>query len=213
VPREDRGVVIGIDPSLAHTGVCRAVGGRAQTTTVFQTTPEASRPARLAHLRDAVRGFITRGLAEEAALVVAMESPIWSHNPELHAAESAVYGVLQLAVWDVFQSRPGKTVTNQFLSVNPQQVKKWLGAKEKAEVLLRVYKLYGQEFRDHNEADAYTLAMIGCNFWHYAVEGTAWPEVTKAQLQVLEKLRQVGLPWEQRPKPRGRHAVKVRVDV
>lgn len=210
-------VVVGIDPSLTHTGLCRAVDGREQQCSSVITVPGKPRPSRLIQVRDQVRGFILRGLPNSARLVVVMESQIWSHNPEVFAADASLYGVLETMVWEVFGQRvreggkfvsvhPVQEGSSRFVSTNPQQVKKWLGAKEKAEVLLRVYKLYNREFRDHNEADAYALAMMGCSLLRY-ISGTD-PEVTKAQMEVLDKLLKKGLPWETPPEPRRRRGRK-----
>ena len=206
-------IVVAIDPSLSHTGLCRFVDGQEQATSSVLTLPDGSWPARLAILRDQVQLFLLRGVPADANLLVTMESQVWSHNPSVYAADAAVYGVLQLIIWETFKQRERCVVrpptgSSRFLSVNPQQVKKWLGAKEKAEVLLRVYKLYGREFRDHNEADAYTLAVIGCKFLKHLGTGVPPIECTKAQAEVLEKLTEVGLPWEAQLEPKKRRQKK-----
>jgi Holliday junction resolvasome RuvABC endonuclease subunit len=181
-------VVIGIDPSLAHTGLCRIVDDQLQSVMAVITTPEVPRPARLASVRDQVRGFISRGLKTADVLLVAMESEIWTRNPQQHGDAAAIQAILQVMLMELFQERAGLLVDGgRLLSVNPSQVKKWLGAKEKDTVLLQVYKRYGQEFTDHNMADAFTIGMIGRDFLLYE-QGKTWPEATKPQLEVLDVL-------------------------
>lgn len=67
------------------------------------------------------------------------------------------------------------------LKVPPSMVKKYAtgrGNAKKVEVVLSVYKHFGKEFRDDNEADAYALARIA--------QGHA---TTQYQRDVIDKLR------------------------
>jgi len=191
-------IVIGIDPSLAHTGVC-ILTPTAMVIQSLLTSSDDCRPARLVSLREDVIGLLLDGLSSGETVVVVMESQIWSHNPALYAADAAVHAVLQVALWEQFRHR---TTGRRFISVNPSQVKKWLGARQKSEVLLQVYKRYGEEFSDHNEADAYALAQIGVEF-ESRLSGKS-VDLTKPQHQVLDALEKSGLPWEQRPETRRR---------
>lgn len=206
---EARQIVIGIDPSLVKTGLCRVVDGVAQMTTLVTTTPDRPRPERLIHLQESVGGFIRRSFGFGAPLgvverpfVVAMESQIWSTNPDIHSADAAVYGVLQVEIWEIFQKWARTPNIALFVSVNPAHVKKWLGVKDKDQILLQVFKRYGREFPTHDEADAFVVAMIGQSLVRYRQAGALWPEITKPQGEVLDKLLLSGLPWEpQQSKP------------
>jgi len=198
---EERQVVVGIDPSLVKTGLCRAVDGRAQLSSVVITESDRPRPERLIRIRDEVGGFIRRSIGAGVAgpFVVAMESQIWA-SPDIHSADAAVYGILQVEIWQIFLARlPDISL---FVSVNPSHVKKWLGVKDKDQILLQVFKRYGLEFRTHDEADAFVVAAIGQSLVRYHQTGAVWPEITRPQVEVLDKLIEKGLPWEpQPPKP------------
>jgi Holliday junction resolvasome RuvABC endonuclease subunit len=202
--------VVGIDPSLTATGVCGVIDGMERVTQLLRTLPDQHRPARLLQQRDALHSFLvaTRGqLGPTGQLIVAMETEIWMGNPTQSGDASAIQAVYQMLLWTMDPQHQWL----HYLPVNVAHVKKWLGAKQKNEVLLQVYKRYKREFRDDNEADAFTLGMIGDAFWHYnystkGVAGATWPELTQPQLEVLDKLLKAGYPWEQAEPVRRRHA-------
>lgn len=184
-------VVIGIDPSLTATGVCVVRDGKEALTKSFGTGPGEPMPARLAYIRRVLLDYVV----PERPALVAMESETFGQQSQ--SATAAVQWTYQLALWETVQTGPLRFgPVFRFLSVNPAHVKKWLGAKKKDEVLLQIFKRYGREFKDDNEADAYAIAMIGAAFLPYEMTGSAWPETTKPQREVLEKLRQTGLVWE-----------------
>lgn len=189
--------VIGLDPSLSKTGYCWVAGPplRVLSSGTVSTLPEEAWPARLRALRMRLEDLLESALPRSTGgLIVVMESQVWSHGAT-YTAEGGVYGVLQVAIWE-FLHRPSVlgAIECHFLSVNPQQVKKWLGARGKDEVLLQVYKRYLWEAKSHDEADAYALAMIG-----YAYCGLLdRASLTVPQIQVLEKLKQTGRPWDVR---------------
>lgn len=178
--------VLGIDPSLAGCGLCFVESGREVRTTRLPDDKSKPLPARLAALRDNVHAAIS----EWGADLVAMESEIWLADPTGSSIQSMVQGVLQVEIFE-----RGR----RFLSVNPSHVKKYVGAQKKDEILLQVYKKFRREFKDHNLADAYVIGMIGAAFLDYADNGRLWPELTKPQIEVLDKLREKGLIWEVKP--------------
>mgnify|MGYP001619177897 FL=1 len=144
---------------------------------------------------------LLNGLARP--VLVSVESEAFGMGFRQDLDPAAIQAVVQVLLWE-------QRDTLRFLSVNPSRLKKYIGAKGKDEVLLQVYKRYGREFRDHNIADAYVLAMIGLDVLHYERRGDLWPEVTKPQQEVLDALLVEGFLWERLPESRGakKRAVK-----
>lgn len=199
-----RRVVVGVDPSLAATGICGVVDGAAQVTDVFVTISGQHRPARLIEQRERLHSFLiaSRGQVREGGqFLVAMEAEIWMGNPTQSGDASAIQAMYQTLLWQLDPQHQWL----HYLPVNAAQVKKWLGAREKNEILLQVFKRYGREFQNDNAADAFTIAMIGDSYAAYVLDGVTWPEWTKPQVEVLDKLRATGFPWERAPQPRGKH--------
>lgn len=189
--------VLGIDPSLTATGITAVLHGRAALTETWTTDPRQHRPARLFHLAQNLRNLIiaTRGQLSGpygGGLVVAMENEIFMSNPTQNQDASAVQATYQQVLWDLDPQHQWL----HYLPVNVAHVKKWLGAQQKDQILLQVFKRYHVEFRDHNQADAYALGMIGHAYTLYR-QGTTWPDWTKPQLEVLAKLLTTGYVWEQ----------------
>jgi Holliday junction resolvasome RuvABC endonuclease subunit len=189
---------VGIDPSLANTGVCGVVDGVAQVTEVITTAPDHHRPARFVQLREAMLSFLTASRGQlagpEGQFIVAMETEIWTGSPVQNGDAAAVQMLYQVLLWERRDAW-----CFRYLPVNVSHVKKWLGAKQKNEVLLQVFKRYGKEFTNDNAADAFVIAMIGEAYATYILDGDTWPEWTKPQLEVLDKLRERGFAWEHAP--------------
>jgi Holliday junction resolvasome RuvABC endonuclease subunit len=190
--------IVGLDPSMSRTGYSLVRDGVMVRSGVFPTASDTFRPERLAHIRGQVLSLLDEEtlprMHSSRAILVAMESEIFG-GFRLDTDPAAVQAILQVALWE-YQPRP------RFLSVSTSQVKKYAGAQQKDQMLLAVYKRWGVEYRDHNEADAFVIGRIGDDFLHYTTTGHAWPEITKPQIEVLEKLRLTGLPWEQAPQAR-----------
>lgn len=189
-------VVVGVDPSLTATGVCRMAGldgGVEGAVTTFNTEPKDSRPWRFIRQRERLRAFLEASRVG-SSLLVAMESEVWTHRADQASDSAAIQALYQVLLYELREEwlRAGGPVLG-YLPVNPSQVKKWLGAKGKDEVLLQVYKRYGREFRDHNQADAFTIAAIG-QAYLLARDGgeDRW---TQPQREVLDKLLSKPLPW------------------
>jgi Holliday junction resolvasome RuvABC endonuclease subunit len=192
-------VVLGIDPSLTGTGVAVVKGGVLVKTEVLTSNAAEPLPARLTSLRLGVESFL---MAYEPA-VVAMETVAFG-LPQQASALGAVQGALQVAIWlDLRKRATGERANGHFLSVNVSHVKKWVGAKQKNEILLQVYKQYGLTFADHNAADATVIAMIA-DAYLARQSGHDWACWTKPQQEVLKKLEATGYPWE------APHAKKIR---
>lgn len=181
------GVILGIDPSLTGTGWCLVADSAVEGTGCVSTQPEQPRPQRL----DAIRGALRRVLAHypREPFLVAMEAEIWLGKGGFQATDqSAVQAILQDAFWTM-DPRP------EFLSVNVSHVKKYVGAQQKSQILLKVYKTFKREFDNDNIADAFVVAQIADAFVHYR-DGKLFPDVTKTQIEVLDKLLKQPPSWE-----------------
>ena len=180
---EPRITSIGIDPSLTATGVVVLTDGRVAREYVLETTPEeGSLPERLHIQRERIIKIVCSALDSAQEVVVALEAQIWmgagGHTAQQSAALQAFY---QVALWEI------KWPALHYLSVNVAQVKKYVGAQHKNQVLLQVFKRWGREYKDDNVADAYVLAQIGSMFLG-RLRGYPTPSVSKPQGEVLLKL-------------------------
>lgn len=184
---------LGIDPSLTGCAVCHVLEGQAVSVTRHGAPPTLPYPSRLA----VVREFVMASVLKAQPLLIAMESEIWTADPSHSSVQSGVQAILQTAIWEARGIQVGRQVL--FLSVNPSHVKKYVGAQKKNEVLLQVYKKFKREFSDDNDADAFVIGMIGAAFYDYKVHGLLWPDLTKPQIEVLDKLLEKGLVWEPPP--------------
>lgn len=195
-------ISLGIDPSIAHTGVCRLRMGQEEAVQELPTDPGVHRPERLVLLRERVREFIQVGGAIVSALspgqqvpvTVALETEIWMGAGHTASESAAVQAVLQVLLWEMRgQWRKARWPTFWFLPVNVSHVKKWVDAKEKQHVLMKVYKLYGREFTNDNLADAFVLAKIADAYSCARGDATTITALPQRQQEVLAKLN---LPWE-----------------
>ncbi len=182
-------VILGIDPSLTSTGWCLLERSEVKGTGCIQTTSAAVRPLRLNEIRAQLLRMLYPYDGRIMSILVAMEAEIWMGGRGHEATDQfALQAILQDAF---FHLAPQP----EFLSVNVWHVKKFLGAKLKDEVLLKTYKLFNREFRDHNQADAFVIAHIADVFAHYR-DGTVWQDTTKAQAEVLDKLLAQPKSWD-----------------
>lgn len=161
--------VMGIDPSLASTGIVVLTGTAPLSKAI---TTNTSGVARLAVLEYAVATF-----AEY-------------HLPELTAIEGYAFGARGAAMFSLGElggvlrllfHRHGL----RFIDVPPSQVKKFAtgrGNAKKDEIMLAVYKRWGVEFKTSDEADAYVLARIALAL----TEGD--DKLTEFQREVIKSL-------------------------
>lgn len=200
-------LAIGIDPSIAHTGVCRLRMGQEDAVEELTTASGSHRAERLVGLRERLRDFLIRGglLANvlppaRAPVVIAMETEIWTSAGHTASESAAVQAVFQVLLWETrAQWRKAGWPTLWFLPVNVSQLKKWVDAKEKQHVLMKVFKLYGREFTNDNLADAFVLAQIA-DAYSCARGDPDFPD-TRGQVHPLsqrqqEVLAKLTLPWE-----------------
>lgn len=145
-------VYVGLDPSLTGFGVA-AVGDDIDRTWLLR--PKKSGVDRLLEI-----GFLLGDVFSEIGVHnivdVALEDTVRASYSAVVLGELA--GVVKTTCHTCLTGQ-----AKYPLKVPPSMVKKYAtsrGNAKKMEVLLSVYKHWGKEFRDDNEADAYVLAQI-----------------------------------------------------
>lgn len=190
--------VVGIDPSLTATGVAFFEGGVCRSVGVLRSSPDPAvpYPERLWRQVRALR----KTVLSYTPVLIAMEAEIFTANRVQSSQASGIQAAYQMMLYQHVHSSTAEDESSlrgaRFLSVNVSHVKKWLGAQKKDEILLAVYKRYHTEFKDHNEADAFTIGVIGDAFLARSRGlDLGW---TQPQKEVLAKLMESGLVWEPR---------------
>lgn len=168
--------VVGLDLSLAATGVATAEGARV-------IRPTTGGMERLAEIRERVLDSVHRLRA------------IYGHHPDLVVIEGYSYasansahqlgelgGVVRLALWET---------GIRFVDVAPSKLKKYAtgtGNAPKAEVLAAAIRRLGYQGHDDNGADAAWLWTMGMDAYglapvkmpethRAALAGVAWPKL------------------------------------
>lgn len=205
-------IAIGIDPSLAHTGICRLYDGQESVVAEIPTPAGTHRPERLIALREMVREFLHQSVRDYLAprpaevppgevrasiptpVVIALETEIWMGAGHTASESAAVQTIFQVLFWEMrVQWARAQWPVFRFLPVNVSQVKKWVDAREKQHVLMKVYKQYDREFTNDNEADAFVLAHIADAYACAQLSPVTVSGLPKRQQEVLKKLV---CPWE-----------------
>ena len=135
--------VIGIDPSLAATGIATESGAWTITTT-------ASDPARLQRIYEAVHS--TAATTWGDGLAVLEDLPTHAHGAGL---TGMAQGVIRLALLDAGVP---------FVTVPAATLKKYAtgrGNATKADMRMAWYQRAGEDVRDDNQTDALWLRQIG----------------------------------------------------
>lgn len=164
-------VYVGLDPSLTGFGVA-AVGADVDQTWLIK--PKKTGVDRLIEVMFTLSDLFSQIESSGTIADVALEDTVRS------SYSATVLGELAAVVKMTCHS----TLTGQArypLKVPPSTLKKYAtgrGTAKKVEIVLAVYKHFGREIRDDNEADAYVLAKIASG------HGS-----TAYQRDVVEKLR------------------------
>jgi crossover junction endodeoxyribonuclease RuvC len=170
-------VILGIDPSLTNTGLCWGGGPDACKSELISYEPEkgecakvTGRAGRLAMLQAELKERLARSVPSIAFIEE------YAYTKDI-GYQAEFGGILRL---DLYNSGI------EMVEVAPTQVKKFAlgkGVGKKEQILLQVYKRWGIEYNNSDEADAYVLYRIGLCY-----AGICEPE-NKAQREVLEKLK------------------------
>ncbi len=160
VPPDEHGIVLGIDPSLTALGVCALSEFHYRT---WLVKPKKTGALRLREVQHALQDIFFEVGIENVDLSVIEGYSFGSKGTQAHKIGEGG-GAIKLALLDTF----GPKVEAGFpYIVAPSTLKKFTignGAAKKNEMLLGVYKKWGIEFTDDNEADAYALARWGWAF-------------------------------------------------
>lgn len=155
-------LIIGIDPSLTATGIVVLRDGKVELAEKTKNRPELGTIERVRLIRERIID-ITENLIDEEE---------WQ-APDLIVIEGFSYGSKGRSVFDI--AYLGWRIREElewlkeqdnipWLEVPPSQLKKFAtgqGNANKEIILQQVYKRWGVEFSDNNQADAYVLAQIG----------------------------------------------------
>tara|TARA_R110002153_G_scaffold26421_5_gene82941 strand:+ start:20199 stop:20771 length:573 start_codon:yes stop_codon:yes gene_type:complete len=175
--------ILAIDQSLTATGVAAFVDGN------FVPTLLAPKKLKGAERLDWFRTRITTMLLSIDPDVVVMEGYAYAAKFSHAHSLGELGGIIKLAILDQHKRVPLK-----LLVVPPTTLKKFVSGKgncKKAEILLHVYKRWGETFSDDNLADAYALAMVGSAKFDLDFEAGITQEMVKIAASIpLEDLPQ-----------------------
>lgn len=155
-------LIIGIDPSLTSTGIVVLRGNKVELAVTTKNEPALG-------TIDRVRLIYERIVDIQENL---SDGEKWQ-APDLIVIEGFSYGSKGRSVFDI--AYLGWRIREElewlkeqdnipWLEVPPSQLKKFAtgqGNANKEIILQQVYKRWGVEFSDNNQADAYVLAQIG----------------------------------------------------
>lgn len=172
--------VVGIDQS--YTGFGFSVDGESKKR-AFPASKFDSDVHRLASIRQWLTGWLVLQQNREEIDFVVMEGYA---NGAKFGRELAgeLGGVVKLVVLDTIKQTP--------LIVPPTSLKKFVTGKgnaKKNEMLLGVYKQWGVEFSDDNQADAYALEKFGLAYLDVVANGAFDSGYYKYQIEAIEAVR------------------------
>jgi len=172
-------VVLGVDPSLSNTGMCYGTGPDTYETRCITYKPAkgecADAVGRIGRL-NALISEVDFWLPEIAPDVVMIEG--YAYGKTTGGEMLAEFGgILRCRLFDH---------TPDIKEVTPGQLKKFAlgkGVGKKEQILLQVFKRWGVECANADEADAYVLYRIGLCY-----AGVCEPE-NKVQAGVIDDLK------------------------
>jgi len=182
-------LVIGIDPSLTSTGIIVLRDGAVELAQTTKNRPELGTIERVKEIREKIlKIHYTVG-----------------KTPSLIVIEGFSYGSKGRSVFDIaylgWRIREDleylKTNGVPWIEVSPAQLKQFATGKGNANkeiILQQVYKRWGVEFSDNNQADAYVLAQIG-----RAYLGKA-DDLTSFQQEIISALKGEKTPKKKKVK-------------
>ena len=176
MPKKKKLCVVGLDMSLTGTGVCVKIGDKIDTKTIKTTTKTASDDlARLRYIVDQVMKEIPKDV--DMVCIEDFFTPMNKHQINAAIKLAMLATVTRMALYE-------KGIP--FYVVAPTQVKKFTTGKgtSKKEIMVReVWKRWGVECSDDNQADSTALAHIA--------EGIAMgddADLTAFQIETLDKI-------------------------
>lgn len=143
-------IYLGLDLALSETGYSVIDGEHILALGSIKTAPGDPKPWRLKHIADSVIEIIR---AHEPICITKEAMSFGSPHGALHMAE--VHGAVSYAMCKAGAQEP--------YEVAPSTLKKFAtgsGKGEKSDVKLAIYKRWGQDIKNNNQADAYVLARM-----------------------------------------------------
>jgi crossover junction endodeoxyribonuclease RuvC len=168
---------VGLDLSLTGSGVC-VKRGDVLTVATIKTNPQTCVDdlARMIHIRDVVMGKIP-----DNTKMICIEDFFTGPFAGSGIRLAMLGAIVRVALYERGLS---------FMVVAPSTLKKHVlgkGVGEKSLILRAVYKSYGLEVANDNEADAVVLCGMGEQFYG-ALRGTSMDGTPKYQQEVMRKL-------------------------
>ena len=149
--------IIGIDTSLTHTGWCVLNDkGKVLASGVIKSSPVGDRPE--------------DELLRIQKIVATLDFYCDDFNPNYMVIEGLAFSarnstaLVQLSALNYMTRAMATSWGMNFLVVAPTSLKKFItgsGKGDKDQMQMQIYKNYGFEAKDNNEADGYALALVG----------------------------------------------------
>lgn len=177
---------VGIDASLTGTGVCVKIDDTTQVHTI-KTNPR-TKPndlERLRYISDEIMALVP----EDVSLICIEDYFTPTNKFQMGSAISLVgLGItIRLAMYE-------KGIP--FVIVSPSQLKKFVSGKgniAKNMVIHEIYKRYGKEVKDDNQADSLVLAYLADAIWSLHID-LDLSDLPKFQIDLAKKV------YKERPK-------------
>jgi len=188
-------IVVGIDPSLTGTGIIVLRNGELGKALTTKNEPKLGTIERVRRIYEQINNVIENLSTCYVNAYIGDKRMIRWEPPSLIVIEGFSYGSKGRGVFDIaylgwrIREELERYRTEDdipWLEVSPSQVKQFATGKGNANkeiVLQQVYKRWGVELTDNNQADAYVLAQIG-----RAYLGEA-DDLTDFQQKVIRALR------------------------
>ncbi len=156
-------LIMGIDPSLTSTGIIVLRDSNVELAETTKNRPELGTLERVKAIRTVIDDIIN---------YLATKEEEWQ-SPDLIVIEGFSYGskgqkLFEIAYlgWRIREDLESLKALYgiPWIEASPSQLKKFATGKgegDKAIILQQVYKRWGIEFKDNNQADAFVLAKIG----------------------------------------------------
>jgi Holliday junction resolvasome RuvABC endonuclease subunit len=169
--------VVGLDLSLTGTGVASVDGTRLVRSTGHKGDTLVQRAHRLAGLHAEITSALTGSID-----LVAIEAPSTGHARGSSGSVHDRSGLWWLVVTDLVDW--GVPV----VEVPPATLKKYVTGKgnaQKPDVRMEIFKRYGIDLRDDNEADAFALRALGLDLLGHPL--AVMPAANRAALEKLPR--------------------------
>ena len=192
-------IILGIDPSLTATGIIVLQYGQVETAVTTKNRPELDPVDRVRLIFEQINKIIQHPSITPDLIVI--------EGLSFHSKGQGLDKTFYLG-WRIREElkRFKESENIPWIEVPPTQLKQFATGKGNANkeiILQQVYKRWGVEFSDNNQADAYVLARIGEAYLNWKAANYI---LTEYQLGVIANLK--GLKREKPPAKKTRKKVK-----